>query len=135
MEEEKKLSFRVRGAIFEVHKLLGPGLLEHVYHSALYYELKQRNIEVKSKVSVPVVYKGVQIQDAYQLDLLVEDKIIIELKSVESLSKAHYKQLQNYLRLTGIPLGYLVNFNTHFMEDKRDIIRVVNVTTTDVDEI
>jgi len=94
-----KLTYIIRGAIYEVHKMLGCGLLEECYHQALVRELQLRGLKVKSKVKVPVVYKGMEIKNAYVLDILVEDKVIIELKSVEELTNLHYKQLINYLHL------------------------------------
>ncbi len=122
----EKLTFRIRGAIFEVHKHLGPGLFEECYHQALLHELQLRGIQAKSKVKLPVRYKGVDVKDAYEIDILVEDEIVLELKSVSELTKAHYKQLQNYLHLSDRYLGYLVNFNCVYMEEETHIQRVYN---------
>ena len=123
---QQKLSYRVRGAIYEVHKQLGAGLLEECYHQALMHELHLRGIKAESKVKLPVIYKGIEIKDAYELDILVEKKIIIELKSVEKLNNQHFKQLNNYLHLNDLYLGFLVNFNSVFMNDGEDLCRVFN---------
>ncbi|MCC8038832.1 MAG: GxxExxY protein [Bacteroidales bacterium] len=108
---EEKLTYKIRGAIFEVHNLLGPGLYEECYHKALLNELQLRGIKAESKVKLPVKYKGIEIKEAYEVDILVEDEIILELKSVTELTNAHYKQVQNYLHLSDRFLGILVNFN------------------------
>lgn len=119
------LTYKIRGGIYEVHKTLGPGLLESVYHQALLYELRNIGLKVESEVSVPVMYKGVAIGEDLKLDLLVEDSVIIELKSTETLNNVHKKQLLTYLRLTGKKIGLLVNFNSVDM-DNTSIIRIVN---------
>lgn len=95
-----ELTFKVRAAIFEVFKELGPGLLESVYESALLFELNSKNINVQSQLPVPVLYKSVQLGLGFRLDLLVENKIIIEVKSVDCLHDIHKKQLLSYLKLT-----------------------------------
>ena len=119
------LTYKIRGGIFEVHKTLGPGLLESVYHRALLYELQSLGLRVDSEVSVPIIYKGTMVSEDLKLDLLVEDSVIVELKSVEALSNLHKKQLLTYLRLTGKKIGLLVNFNSADM-DSTSIIRIVN---------
>lgn len=122
--ELNKLTYRIRGCIFEVYKTLGPGLLEPVYRKALMQELKLQGIEAKEEVSIPVIYKGANLGFNYRMDILVEDTIIIELKSVEKMHPVYFKQLTNYLKLTHLPLGLLVNFNSTNVA--KDIHRIVN---------
>ena len=110
-EQLKALSYKIRGAAMEVYNQLGPGLLESIYEKALIAELRLRNIEFKSQVPVPVVYKGNVICNDLRIDLLIEDTIIVELKSIEELSPLHYKQIRTYLKLTNKPMGWLINFN------------------------
>lgn len=107
-----ELSYQVRGAIFDVYNELGPGLLESVYEHALMIELKSRGLKVVDQVEFKVLYKGTDLGLLQRIDLLVNDLIVIELKSVEALLPVHHKQLISYLKLTGRPLGILVNFNT-----------------------
>ena len=110
---ENQLSYQIRGAIFEVYKHLGPGLYEQVYESAMKIELAQRGIErIGSQVPFDVVYKGYSLDLGFRMDLLVEDKVIVEIKSVKELQNVHFKQLDTYLKLTDKRLGILVNFNT-----------------------
>ena len=109
---EKELSYKIVGAIYEVYNQLGIGLLEKVYASALKFELESRGLKVQTEVPIPVYYKGNLLQDvAFRIDLLVEDRIIVEIKSVEELSAKHHKQILNYLKLSNLKLGILVNFN------------------------
>ena len=110
-ERLKDLSYQIRGAAMEVYNQLGPGLLESIYEKALIAELQLRKIEVKSQVPIQVVYKGNVISNNLRIDLLIEDTIIVELKSVEELNSLHYKQIRTYLKLTNKPLGWLINFN------------------------
>lgn len=133
--DQQKLSYRVRGAIYEVHKQLGAGLFEECYHQALMHELHLRGIKADSKVKLPVIYKGIEIKEAYELDILVEGKIIIELKSVEKLTNKYFKQLNNYLHLKDLYLGFLVNFNSVFMNDGEDLCRVFNNEASDQTDI
>jgi len=114
----------IRGAIFDVYNALGPGLFESVYVAALNYELEKRGCQVKTGVSVPVVYDSVNLDVGFRLDLLVDDKVIVEVKSVEELNKVHHKQVITYLRLTNLKLGILVNFNVD--EITKGIIRKVD---------
>ena len=111
-------------AAVAVHRELGPGLLESVYEVILAYELGQRGLSVKRQVPIPIHYKQMAFEEAFRADSVVEDKIIIELKSVEQVSEAHKKQLLTYLRLTGCKLGFLLNFGEALM--KRGITRTVN---------
>lgn len=121
---ENDISYLIRGAIFEVYNSLGPGLLESTYESALTYELELRGLDVKTQISIPIEYKGKLLETSYRLDLLVNDCVIIELKSVQELEKIHFKQLYTYLRLSDKRLGILVNFNCSDIVS--NIKRVVN---------
>jgi GxxExxY protein len=99
-----------------VHRELGPGLFESVYMIILQYELKQRGLHVDREVPIPIVYKEIQFNEGFRADLVVEEKVIVELKSVEHVTAAHKKQVQTYLRLTGCKLGYLLNFGEELMK-------------------
>ena len=110
--EENDISFKIRGCIFKVYNSLGPGLLESVYEAALLYELLYINLGVESQVPIPVVYNGLKLDLGFRADLIVEKKVIIEIKSVENIAEVHHKQVLTYLKLTGIKLGLLVNFNS-----------------------
>jgi GxxExxY protein len=107
---ENEISYLIRGAIFKVYKKLGPGLLESVYELALEYELRKKGLKVERQVFLPILYDE-ELLGQYRLDLLVEDKVIIEVKSVFELSAIHHKQLLTYLKLSEKKLGILVNFN------------------------
>ena len=109
---DNEITYQVRGAIYDVYKALGPGLLEAVYEEALVFELKQRGLQVERQKSVPILYKGNMLNSELRLDLLVENQVIIELKSVEEMKKVFGKQLLTYLRLMNKKVGLLVNFNT-----------------------
>lgn len=121
---ENEISYKIRGAIFKVYNKLGPGLLESVYESALLYQLQKDGLKVKRQVQLDVIYDGVKLPVDYRLDILVEDKVIIELKSVETLMPVHHKQLLTYLKISNKKLGILVNFNTDNID--KNIIRKVN---------
>lgn len=110
--KENDISYAIRGAIFKVYKELGPGLLESVYEAALLYQLKKDGLEAKSQVPIPVIYDEQELNIGFRIDILVENKVIIEIKSVEELSRVHHKQVLTYLKLTKLKLGILVNFNT-----------------------
>lgn len=122
--EENDITYKIRGCIFAVYRNLGPGLLESVYEAALVYELKKNNLEVKSQVPLPVLYEGIQLEVGFRIDVLVEEKVIVEIKSVEELSKVHYKQLLTYLKLSDKKVGLLVNFNCDNIS--KNIKRIVN---------
>ena len=107
-----EITYEIRGAIYDVYKELGPGLLESVYEEALCFELGQRGLSIERQKQVPVIYKGSRLKTDLRLDILVEDKVIIELKSVEEMKKVFSKQLLTYLRLMDKRIGILVNFNT-----------------------
>ncbi len=121
---ENEISYKVRGCVFRVFNAVGPGLLESAYESALFYELQKNHISVKRQVEVPFYYDGVPMDVNYRLDLIVEDKVIIEIKSVSEISPIHFKQLRSYLILTDKKLGLLVNFNS--LNILEGIVRVVN---------
>lgn len=107
-----EITYEIRGAIYDVYKELGLGLLESVYEEALCFELEQRGSKVERQVQVPIMYKGNVLKTELRLDVLVEDKVIVELKSVEEMKKVFAKQLLTYLRLMDKKIGLLVNFNT-----------------------
>ena len=109
---ENEITYEIRGAIYDVYKELGPGLLESVYEEALCFELAKRGLTVERQKQVPINYKGQVLNTELRLDLLVEDNVIIELKSVEEMRKVFAKQLLTYLRLMNKHVGLLVNFNT-----------------------
>lgn len=119
-----EITYEIRGAIYDVYKALGPGLLESVYEEALVFELQQRGLLVERQIHVPIVYKDTKLNSELRLDLLVENKIVIEMKSVEEMKKVFWKQLLTYLRLMNLHLGLLVNFNTD--DILTSIHRVVN---------
>ncbi len=108
---ENDISYIIRGAIFNVYNTLGPGLLESVYVAALKFELEREGLKVLKEVPVPVYYENEKLDIGFRMDLLVEDKVIIEVKSTENLAKVHHKQILTYLKLTKLRLGILVNFN------------------------
>ena len=124
MIPENEISFKIRGAIFKVYNALGPGLLESIYEKALTYELKKSGCKVKTQVEVPVCYDGQILDNSLRVDLLVDDSVIVELKSVEKLIPLHHKQLLTYLRLTKKRLGLLVNFNSENISE--NIHRIAN---------
>ena len=117
MMSDNEITFEVRGAIYDVYKELGPGLLESVYEEALCYELEQRGLRVERQKPVPIVYKGNVLKTDLRLDLMIEDKIIIELKSVEELKPVFYKQTKTYLKLMNKRIGLLVNFGEFDMKE------------------
>ena len=119
-----ELSFRIIAAAIEVHKALGPGLLESVYRACMVCELESAGIAVITEQIVPIYYKDIVLECGYRLDLLVENKIVVELKSVESVLPVHAAQILSYLRLTNKPLGLLINFNVSYL--KQGIHRVIN---------
>ena len=121
---ENELAKIVVDSALKVHKALGPGLLESVYQSVLAYELRQNGLTVEAEVSIPVVYGQVQIETAFRADFIVENCLLIELKSIEQVNPIHKKQVLTYLRLSEIKLGLLINFNEELI--KNGIHRVVN---------
>ena len=111
-KEENDLSYTIIGAIYDVYNKLGPGFLESVYEAALAYELKKRDLKVERQIEVPILYDRKRIDTDLRLDILVEDLVIVELKSVLEMKDVFYLQIDTYLKLTGKHLGLLVNFNT-----------------------
>ena len=133
MNEDKVLNdlgYRVRGCIFNVYNELGPGLLESIYESALMIELEINGLHASRQVPVSVEYKGHDLGEGLRIDILVENSIILELKSVENLQPVHYKQLLSYLKIAKKHLGYLVNFNSANIRE--NIIRKVDVATPQI---
>ena len=121
---ENEISKVIVDSALTVHRELGPGLLESVDEVALAHELKQRGPEVQRQMPVTIKYRGIVFDEAFRADIVVDKKVIVELKSVEQISEAHKKQVQTYLRLTGCKLGFLLNFGEALM--KRGVTRVVN---------
>jgi len=121
---ENEIGQIVVDAAIAVHRALGPGLLETVYEVALSHELQQRGLKVERQVPIPIEYSGVKFDEAFRADVIVEGKVILEMKSVEHATAAHRKQIQTYLRLTGCKLGFLLNFGEALMKD--GITRAVN---------
>ncbi|MFN8207240.1 MAG: GxxExxY protein [Bacteroidales bacterium] len=124
MNQHNKISYDIRGATFKVLKKLGPGMLESVYESALAYELKKMGHTVKTQIPVPMKYEDIEMNVGFRLDILVDDLVIVEVKSVENLSDIHHKQLLTYLKLSEKKLGLLINFNCTDLTN--NIIRIVN---------
>ena len=122
--EENEISYLARGAVFTVYNSLGPGLLESAYEAVLAHELHERGLSVRTQVPLPIIHKGIKLQAGYRIDLLINEKVLIEIKSVEALAEVHHKQVLTYLKLSGIKLGLLVNFNTDNIQ--ASIIRKVN---------
>ena len=121
---ENEISGQIIDASYKIHTTLGPGLLESVYEAALAHELDQRELGYKQQLPISIHYKNLAINNAFRADFLVEDKVIIELKSVEAISRLHKKQLLTYLRLANCRLGLLINFNSELF--KNGVSRVVN---------
>ena len=121
---ENDISYLIRGAAFKVHSALGPGFPESVYEVALSHELKTVGLEVKNQVGIPFVYAEIRFDIGFRLDIIVNDKVIIEIKSVETLQDVHHKQLLTYLKLTNKKLGLLVNFN--IVSLKYGMVRIFN---------
>ena len=124
MMNENELSRIIVDSCLKIHRALGPGLLESVYEEVLSYELTRRGLVCKRQVGIPVVYERIEMDLGFRADILVEDKVMIELKSVEHIMPVHKKQLLTYLKLTGMKLGLLVNFNVELIKD--GITRIVN---------
>ena len=114
---DNEVTYQIRGAIWDVYNALGPGLLESVYEEALCFELSQRGLKVERQLQVPIVYKGTVLKTVLRLELLVENQIIVELKSVEEMKPVFFKQTRTYLKLMNKHLGLLVNFGEYDMAD------------------
>ena len=122
--DENPISQQIVDAAYQIHQTLGPGLLESVYEVVLAYELRKRGLKVERQLPVQVVYDGICFEEGYRLDLLVEGKVIVEIKSIETITPVHKKQLLTYLRLLDKRLGLLINFNEELI--RNGISRVVN---------
>lgn len=122
--EIQSLSHKIIGLAIEVHRQLGVGLLESAYQECLFYEIKKAGIKVEKEKSLPIVYKEIEINQDYRIDLLVEDKIVIELKTVENYTSVHFAQILTYLKLGKYPLGLLINYNSIIL--KNSIKRFIN---------
>lgn len=125
MMTENEITYQIRGAIYDVYKNLGPGLLESVYEEAMVYELNKRGLNVERQIDVPIRYDGHILKTEMRVDLLVEGKVIVELKSVQDMREVFWKQTLTYLRLLGLKVGILVNFNVDNILDDA-IHRIVN---------
>lgn len=121
---ENEIATIILDKAFEIHRILGPGLLESVYEKALEYELVQAKIDVESQMPVPLVYKEIKFEAGFRLDLLVERKVVVEVKALDSLAPVHFAQTLTYLKLSDKKLGLLINFNTKFLKD--GIHRIAN---------
>ena len=121
---ENEISFLIHKAAFEVHTVLGPGLLESVYETALSYEMRAAGLDVKAQVPLPILYKGVAMEVGFRMDLLVANRVVVEVKSVDAILEVHHMQLLTYLKLSGHKLGLLINFNVSRV--KEGIFRKVN---------
>jgi GxxExxY protein len=124
MQRENEIATTIVDAAFHVHRALGPGLLESAYEAIMVHELRKRGLAVETQVPVPVVYESVRLDAGFRADLIVEDSVIVELKSLEKIAPVHKKQLTTYLRLAGKRLGLLINFGDGLIKD--GIMRVVN---------
>ena len=121
---ENEISNKIIGASIELHKILGPGLLESTYENALAFELRILGFDVKQQVPMPFLYKEIKLDVGYRLDLLINNCVIIEVKSVETLAPVHFAQVLTYLKLSDLKLGILINFNVPIL--KEGIKRIVN---------
>lgn len=121
---ENEISYKIIGAAMDIHKNIGPGLLESAYENALAFDLRELGFDVKQQVPMPFIYKEIQQEVGYRIDLTVNDKVLIEIKSVENLAPVHFAQTLTYLKLSGMKLGLLINFNTKVL--KEGVHRIVN---------
>ncbi|MFC2101238.1 GxxExxY protein [Bacteroidota bacterium] len=121
---ENEISYRIIGAAIELHKAVGPGLLESAYENALAYDLRDAGFDIKQQTPMPFIYKNVKQEIGYRIDLIVNNKVIIEIKSIEVLAPVHFAQTLTYLRLSGLKLALLINFNSNILKDH--IHRIVN---------
>ena len=125
--ELNALSYKVIGLAIEVHRQLGPRLLESTYQACLFYELKKAGLKVEKEVSLPITYKEIKLEQGYRIDLLIENKLVVELKTVEEFTFVHFAQILTYLKLGNCPLGLLINFNSKIL--KNNIKRFINSNT------
>ena len=124
--ENDSFTAKIIGAAIEVHKALGPGLLESTYEKSLLHELNLRGLSVKSQVTLPIYYKDIQIKHGYKIDLIIEEKVVVEIKCVEKISNVHEAQILTYMRHAKIRRGLLINFNVYLLKDglKRYILNL-----------
>ena len=125
------LAYTILGCALKVHTKLGPGLLESVYQKALMIELDNECLQIEEEVPIEVMYDGNNLGIGFRMDILVEDRIVLELKSVSELEKVHFKQLRTYLKLANKPLGYLINFNSESLRIGHEIHRIINSNYTE----
>jgi GxxExxY protein len=123
-EKLERISYVVIGLAIEVHKQLGPGLLESAYQECLYYEIRKAGLRVEKEVLLPIIYKEITLNHGYRIDLLVENKLLIELKTVENFTPVHFAQILTYLKLGNYPLGLLLNYNSKIL--RNNIKRFIN---------
>lgn len=123
-DELDAISYKIIGLAIEVHRQLGPGLLESAYQECLYYELVNSGLTVEKQKALPIIYKDVKLDHGYRIDLLIENKIVIELKTVEAFTEVHFAQILTYLKLGNYPLGLLINFDSKIL--KNNIKRFIN---------
>jgi GxxExxY protein len=121
------LSYKIIGLAIEVHKQLGPGLLESAYQECLFYEIKNAGLFVEKEKSLPILYKEIKLDHGYRIDLIVENELVIELKTVETFTEVHFAQIITYLKLGDYPLGLLINFNSKIL--KNNIKRFINTNS------
>lgn len=131
-EKINELSYRIIGCAIEVHKILGPGLLESAYQNCLIFELEKIGLKVEKEVSLPIIYKEIELNHGYRIDLLINDLIVIELKTVEELTEVHKAQILTYLKLGEFPLGLLINFHSKIL--KNNIKRFINTKKIELRE-
>ncbi len=124
LKRENELSKIALDVAFKIHKLYGPGLFESVYEEIFNYELVKTNLKVERQKPIPLMHEEVKMDAGFRADLILEDKLLLELKSIESIADVHYKQVQTYLKLTGLKLGLLLNFNVVYLKD--GIRRIIN---------
>lgn len=122
--EVQALSYKIIGLAIEVHRQLGAGLLESAYQECLFYEIKKAGIHVEKEKTLPIIYKEIEINHGYRIDLLVENKLVIELKTIDNYTAVHYAQILTYLKLGKYPLGLLINYNSTIL--KNNIKRFIN---------
>ena len=122
--DENELSFKIIGAAISIHRTVGPGLLESAYETALVHDLSEMGLQIKQQVAMPFYYRNVKQNIGYRADILVNDKVIIEIKSVDALAPIHYSQTLTYLRVSDLKLALLINFNCVILKD--GIHRIVN---------
>jgi len=123
-DELNTISYKIIGLAIEVHKQLGPGLLESAYQECLYYEIVNSGLTVEKQKALPIIYKDIKLDHGYRIDLLIENKIVIELKTVEAFTDVHFAQILTYLKLGNYPLGLLINFDSKIL--KNNIKRFIN---------